>query len=362
MSTPAQLQHRHPAAGAIATDPLAGSKYRALRVLATGGWGIVYEAVHVDLGRHLAVKVLRPDFARDRLSIERMRVEAQALGHLRSPHIVEASDVGQTEDGRPFFVMPLLLGRTLVEELRQRGCLPPAEAVDLVQQLLAGLAVAHRAGFVHRDLKLENLFLCDEGGGRPVLKILDFGVIKVLPTATAVEPPGVRTGEGEVVGTPKFIPPEQATGREVGPPADIYGAGVVLYELLTGRDPFYGVTGFVPLLQAHVGEDPAPPSQIAPQSIEPALDDVVMRALAKRPQDRYASAEELSAALARALLWSRREAAPPAQPPATRSEVETASRRSAAPPRGASLGVVLTLVCAGAALSALAAVALLRGL
>src|SRR6185437_4774993 len=127
---------------------------------------------------------------------------------------------------------------TLIGELARREprCMPPEEAVDLVQQLLAGLGVAHRAGLVHRDVKLENLFVCDEGGGRRVLKILDFGVVKVLPSAS-VDPPGIRTSEGAVVGTPHFIPPEQAMGRDVGPPADIYGVGVVLYELLTGYPP-----------------------------------------------------------------------------------------------------------------------------
>ncbi len=135
MSQPARPA---PAAGAVLSDPLAGSKYRALRELGKGGWGVVYEAEHVDLRRRFAVKVLLPNFARDAMSVQRMRVEAQALGQLHSRHIVEVSDFGHTEDGRPFFVMPLLKGHTLLVELRQRGCLPPEEAVGLVQQLLAG--------------------------------------------------------------------------------------------------------------------------------------------------------------------------------------------------------------------------------
>ena len=333
-----------PPAGPLSSDPLAGSKYRALALLGGGGWGAVYEAVHVDLGKRFAVKVLHPAFAKDPMPVERMRVEAQALGHLQSPHIVEVSDFGHTLDGRPFFVMPRLVGRTLVEEVRQRGALPPEEAIHLVLQLLAGLDVAHRAGLVHRDVKLDNLFLCDEGEGRRILKILDFGVAKVLPGAGGPDPPGIQTEDGTVVGTPRFIPPEQAMGRGVGPPADLYGAGVVLYELLTGRDPFQHVTGLLPLLEAHVSEDAPVPSTVAPQWIEPALDDVVMRALAKRPQDRYASAAELSAALTQVLSWTRMVATPlvPA-------------------PRGASLRVACGLVLASAALSALAAAALLRG-
>jgi serine/threonine-protein kinase len=368
MRTSTDLEPPRPAAGTASPDPLAGSKYRARRELARGGWGIVYEAVHVALGRCFAVKVLRAEVTHDRLVVERMRVEAQALAQLQSRHIVEACDFGHTHDGRPFLVMPLLSGRTLVEELRKRRprCMAPEEAVNLVQQLLSGLGAAHRAGLVHRDVKLENLFLCDEGDGHRVLKILDFGVVKVLPFAR-VEPPGIRTSEGAVVGTPHFIPPEQATGRDVGPPADIYGVGVVLYELLTGYPPFYGVTEFTSLLRAHVAEDPVPPSKNAPQPIEPALEDVVMRALAKRPQDRYTSAEELSLALEQAMQLLRRVGASAAQPggaPPPAEETARAARRPSAPDarvRGASPLVALLVVMVGVVVSALVALALLRG-
>jgi serine/threonine-protein kinase len=285
------------------------------------------------------------------MALERLRVEAQALGRLQSRHVVEVSDFGHTEDGRPFFVMPLLVGHTLAKEVRRRRWLPPAEAVALVQQLLAGLDAAHRAGLVHRDVKLDNLFLCDDGDGQRVLKILDFGIAKVLPGIGSVEPPGLQTQEGAVVGTPRFIPPEQAMGRDVGPPADLYGAGVVLYELLTGRDPYSHVSGFAPLLKAHVSEDAPPPSRIAPQPIDPGLDDVVMRALAKRPQDRYASAAELSAALSQAMEGCRAPAPP----------VLAARRDDAAPVRGPSRTVACLLVVASAVVSALVAAALVRG-
>ena len=235
-----------------------------------------------------------------------------------------------------------------------------------MQQLLAGLDVAHQAGLVHRDIKLDNLFLCDEGGGHRVLKILDFGIAKVLPGGRGPQPAGLQTQEGDVVGTPRFIPPEQAMGREVGPPADLYGVGVVLYELLTGRDPFQHVSGVVPLLKAHVVEDAPAPSTVAPQRIEPLLDDVVMRALAKHPKDRYASAAELSAALTHAQAWIRSVPAqhrPPGPPHHEREMLEPARLpEPVVRPRGATFRVALALVLASAAVSAVVAAAVLRGL
>jgi serine/threonine-protein kinase len=312
----------------------------------------VYEAEHLELGRRFAVKVLHP-FARDPMSVERMRTEARALGRLQSPHIVDACDFGYTDEGRPFLVMPLLTGHTLSEEVRRRGYLPPAEAIELVQQLLSALEVAHRAGLVHRDIKLDNLFLCD-GAGQRVLKLLDFGIAKVLPEAQIAEPPGLRTQDGTIMGTPRFIPPEQAMGKEVGPSADLYGAGVVLYELVTGRDPFAHVSGFAQLLEAHVSEDAPLPSTIAPQPLDPLLDAVVMRALAKRPQDRYASAGELSAALA--------VAAERAEPPAgARGRTAYGGQPARGAPRGAPLALACVLVVASALLSALVAAELVRG-
>jgi serine/threonine-protein kinase len=202
----------------------------------------------------------------------------------------------------------------LFRELRERGCLPIPEAVELMQQVLAGLAAAHAVGIVHRDVKLENLFLAEENGRR-VVKILDFGVAKALPgsaEAGAPAPPALPTQEGVPVGTPKFLSPEQARCLPVDPRTDVYGAGMALYQLIAGRDPFHQAEGYVAQLQAHVYETPAPPSALAPQPIPPEIDEVVLRALAKSPEDRWASTEEFSWALARA-----EAVAAPAAPPST---------------------------------------------
>jgi eukaryotic-like serine/threonine-protein kinase len=338
----------HPSATeALTSDPFEGSSYCALRRIAVGGSGEVYEAEHIALGKHVAVKLLRKggeDAEEGEMSMERMRVEAQALARLRSPHLVNVCDWGHTADGRPFYVMDLLTGATLLREVGKRGCLPAPEAVGYVRQLLEGLAVAHRAGIVHRDVKLENLFLEDAAEGARVLKILDFGIAKVLPHATGVEPPSMRTGDGTILGTPRYMAPEQALGHPVDARADLYAAGVVLYELLTGRDPFYNVLGTARLLHAAVSREPPRPSQVAEQLIDPALEDVVMRALAKRPEDRYGSAAELSAALAHAMdLAAAMERVP-----------------AGVPRPGASLGLALVVVVGSAVLSALAGLWLTR--
>jgi len=323
------------------SDPLFGTNYRPGRVLGRGGCATVYEAVHVTLGKVVAVKVLDAGLANQERWNERIRVEAQALGQLRSPHVVDVSDFGHTADGRPFVVMERLWGTTLAAELRRRGHFTPVEAIGLVQQLLRGVDAAHRAGLVHRDLKLDNLFLSEEPDGGRQLKILDFGIAKVLPRA-AVQPSALCTQEGDVIGTPRFLAPEQAMGRAVDTRADLYGAGVVLYELLTGRDPFHYVNLASALLLAHAQEAPCAPSAIAQQPIDPAIDDVVLRALAKRPEDRYATAGEFAAALTHAIELCRR---PPPE-------------RGARTARGASLPLAAFMVLAGAALAAVAALLL----
>jgi serine/threonine-protein kinase len=219
--------------------------------------------------------------------------------------------------------------------------------VGYVLELLKGLDVAHWAGIVHRDVKLANLFLVEGPDGRRVLKILDFGLAKVMPQSTHVEPPAVTTDEGTILGTPRTIAPEQAMGRTADPRVDLYGAGAVLYELLTGRDPFNHVVGTQSLLHAAVAEDPRPPSAVSPQPIEPALEDVVMRALAKRPDERYASAKDFARALSHAMELAGRVETLPAWP-------------AGVPAPGASLPLAVALVLGAAALSTLAAFWLTR--
>jgi eukaryotic-like serine/threonine-protein kinase len=316
--------------------------YDLVRKIGEGGSSEIYEATHLALAKRVAVKVLRKELAKDPLPLERARLEAQALARLDHPNILSVTDSGQATDGRPFLVMEYLAGVPLLRELRKRGCLPVDEAVELVQQVLAGLGAAHALGIVHRDIKLENLFLRDDEHGRRSIKILDFGIAKLIPGAEAAGAPAplaIPSHEGLPIGTPRFLAPEQAMCRPVDARTDIYGVGMVLYELLVGRDPFHHVNDYVALLQAHVSEDPRPPSEAAPQPIDPALDDVVLRALAKRPDDRWASADQFSRALRSAL-------APQTQPSASSSS----RRRSWALP---ALVVVTSALLSGLATLAL---------
>ncbi|WP_437571449.1 serine/threonine-protein kinase [Sorangium sp. So ce542] len=295
-------------------DELEGTPYRALRRLGRGGMGEVFEAEHRALRKRVVVKLVRRALAGDPRFADRLRVEAQALAAVSSPHVVAVLDLGRTPAGRPYLVMERLEGRTLGEELARRGALPVAEAIDVVRQVLAGLAAAHRVGLVHRDVKLDNVFLCAPGsaapGGGRVAKLLDFGVAKVLdggvdPGAVgaerpfALEGPAYPTEAGLLVGTPRTASPEQARCRPVDARADVYAVGLLMYTLLVGHGPFAHLDDALEVLRAHVLEAPCPPSLRAAQAIPPALDRAVLRALAKRPEERFQSAEAFAAELGR---------------------------------------------------------------
>ncbi|KYF99864.1 protein kinase, partial [Sorangium cellulosum] len=280
--------------------------------------GEVIEAEHRALRKRVVVKLVRRALAGDPRFADRLRVEAQALAAVSSPHVVAVLDLGRTPSGRPYLVMERLEGRTLGEELARRGALPVAEAIDLVRQVLAGLAAAHRVGLVHRDVKLDNVFLCAPGsaapGGGRVAKLLDFGVAKVLDGG-GVEPgavgavgaerpfplagPAYPTEAGLLVGTPRTASPEQARCQPVDARADVYAVGLLMYTLLVGHGPFAHLDDALEVLRAHVLEAPAAPSRRAAQPIPPALDGAVLRALAKRPEERFQSAEAFAAELGR---------------------------------------------------------------
>lgn len=293
---------------------LAGTNFRALRKLGEGSMGLVVEAENLALGTVVVVKLLHAALAIRADYVDRLRLEAQALGRIRHPNLVVVTDFAVTPAGVPFLVMERLQGCTVDEERRMRGALPLDEAIDIVRQTLAGLAAVHEAGIIHRDIKPANLFLCDpDASGRRVVKVLDFGIAKVLssaPAGRAPQPLRFPTAEGAAVGTPRCLSPEQACGGPVDARTDVYAVGVLLYTLLAGRGPFDHLRGALELLDAHVNVVPSPPSVHVAQPIPPTVEAAILRALAKRPQDRFASAAEFAKVLGRAQI-----AASPARPP-----------------------------------------------
>jgi eukaryotic-like serine/threonine-protein kinase len=280
-------------------DPLAGTGYRILSWLGQGGMSEVFVAEHVELGSTVVVKLLHSALAERADLAQRMRVEGQSLALLCHPNVVQVIDAGRTRSGRPFLVMERLVGRTLGAELRARGALPCEEALLIAQNVLAGLAAAHTLGIVHRDIKVENIFLHQRHDGTRIAKILDFGIAKILEGAKRMipEPLGAPTRYGSIVGTPGYLSPEQASGRPADARSDLYAVAVVLYKLITGRGPFDEYGRGDRLIEAHVKALPRPPSWYANQRISAALDGVVLKALHKDPDRRFQTAAELAEAL-----------------------------------------------------------------
>jgi serine/threonine protein kinase len=284
--------------GNVACNPLAGTRYRALRLLGGGSSSEVFDALGPG-GLRYAVKVLRPFLLGARDAIARMEQEALALSSLDHPSLVRILDVGITPDGRPFFVMPRLSGETLRQRLAREGTLSPALACSLLAGMLEGLDQAHERGIVHRDLKPANLFLVARprvlgaSSRRPAERcvLLDFGIAKL-----AASPGDFSTG-AHVIGTPRYLAPEQILGGKVDARTDVYAAGLVLYEMLTGQSPF-DVQSPVEVMRAHLESEPRRVNDRVRVCRE--LDHAVARALSKRPDRRWASARTFAAVLDRA--------------------------------------------------------------
>ncbi|MCC7542272.1 MAG: protein kinase [Deltaproteobacteria bacterium] len=270
-------------------------RYRVLRLIGRGGMGSVYEVEHLAFGGRFALKTLRAELGRDSGSIRRFRLEARAAAATGHKHVVQVTDMGELDDGMPFIVLELLRGRSLAKEIATLGRLSAARSVSIALQCCAALAATHERGIVHRDLKPENIFLLSDHAPADFVKVLDFGVSKFTEAHPDLDI-SRRTTEGTQIGTPVFMSPEQLAGStDVGPAADQFSLGVVLYEMLTGRLPFEE-RSFAALVVAITTAQARPPSEHAPD-VPPALDAVVMRTLEKRPENRFASMTELAMAL-----------------------------------------------------------------
>ena len=269
-----------------ASDALLGTvvdqRYEVLSVIGEGGMGSVYCVRHRALGKRFALKVLRQDLALDGEIAARFIQEARTAAAVSHPGLVEITDFGRLESGQVYFVMELLEGQSLAALLRRGGPLPAARGLDIVRQLARALKAAHDASIVHRDLKPDNIHVGRGDGERDLVKIVDFGLAKVIGSSRF-------TRAGMVFGTPHYMSPEQAAGEAVDHRADIYALGVVMYEMFTGRVPFEA-DSYMGVLTKHMYMAPAPPSALCPELKSlGALEDIILRCLQKQPDARYES-------------------------------------------------------------------------
>jgi beta-lactam-binding protein with PASTA domain/predicted Ser/Thr protein kinase len=255
-----------------------GRRYRAIEKIGSGGMADVYKAVDEVLGRTVAVKVLHPRYASDPGFVQRFRQEAAAAANLSHPNIVNIYDWGQ--DAETYYIaMEYVHGMDLKSLVEQRGAIDPAKVADYGAQACAALSVAHGYDIIHRDIKPQNIVLTPDGQ----IKVMDFGIARAGNTN--------MTQTGSVLGTAQYVSPEQAQGRTLTAASDLYSLGIVLYELSTGRLPFDGDTP-VSVALKQVNEAPVPPRGVNP-AVPASLEAVILKAMAKQPQDRYASAEEM---------------------------------------------------------------------
>jgi eukaryotic-like serine/threonine-protein kinase len=278
-------------------------RYRIDSLLGVGGMGTVYRATHILLESEFAVKVLDPELMTLESLLERFKLEAKAARRIRHPNAIEVTDFGVTEDRLVYLVMEIVDGH-LLRDLMAKGPIEKHRAVKLLSQVCAAVDYAHKSGVIHRDLKPDNIIVKTVGDEERV-KVLDFGIAKLLVTAEQSGPRRVLTKAGTVIGTPQYMSPEQCQGKELQPTSDIYSLGIIAYEMLSGR-PIFQCSNPIEYLAKHLRETPTPLRLIAP-SVPPSLSDVVMRALDKDPTLRQQSAVVLATQLHQAVNEPWRE-------------------------------------------------------
>ncbi|HKR60317.1 MAG TPA: serine/threonine-protein kinase, partial [Pyrinomonadaceae bacterium] len=274
-------------------------RFRIECEIGTGGMGTVYRATHLGLERPVAVKIIKREFAADRDVSDRFLREARTMARLRHSHAAMIFDAGTLPDGRHFIIMEFVEGTTLSQALARESRFSAEQAVKIAVQICDVLEEAHQLGIIHRDLKPSNIMLNERG-----VRVLDFGVAKVLvsPDTTATH---ATTGSGQIVGTPRYMSPEQCLGQRVGARSDLYSLGVVLYEMLAGRPPFVDVLPSAVLVKQATA--PPPPLPQMRPDISKQLALAVHTFLAKRPEDRPRTAAAARALLEKSLVHRERE-------------------------------------------------------
>jgi len=269
------------------SDPLVGvvldGRYRVDTLIATGGMSGVYRGLDLRLDRPVALKIMDSRYAGDNQFLTRFQREARAVARLKDPGLVAVYDQG-IDGQHPFLVMELIEGGTLRELLRERGPMPPHAVAAVLAPVLGGLAVAHRAGLVHRDVKPENVLISDDGD----VKIADFGLVRAVAEAKI-------TSTSVILGTAAYLSPEQVSTGDAGPHSDVYAVGILAYELLTGATPFTGDTALAVAYQ-RMDTDVAPPSAMI-GGVPAQFDELVLRATSRDPAQRYADAQDMAAEL-----------------------------------------------------------------
>jgi serine/threonine-protein kinase len=279
----------------IGRDILNG-QFQILQKIGSGGMGAVYKALQPEMNRMVGVKILHPKLANRKDLVSRFRREARAMSQLTHPNTVKVFMFGELDDGSLYIIMEFLEGKNLNQTVRGEGPFPMERALPVLIAVCGALDEAHKAGIIHRDLKPENIFLVQSAGLKDYPKVLDFGLAKVGERQMR---PGsvILTQEGMVFGTPEFMSPEQAQGKALTPASDTYSLAIILYEVLTGKLPFEAKSA-MDYIQLHVTGKPAPLSQRVPgKTFPPLLDQIIDRALAKRAEDRFASAADFAAAM-----------------------------------------------------------------
>jgi eukaryotic-like serine/threonine-protein kinase len=270
-------------------DPFVGrvldDKYCVEERLGAGGMGAVYRARHVEMDRPVAIKVLQQRFVEDEAARTRFLIEARAAVMLRHPNAISVTDFGQTSEGCVYIVMELLEGRTLREILTREGVMETARAISIMLQVSDAVAAAHDAGIIHRDLKPSNILVTQSADQPAIVKVLDFGIAKFTG-----DEDGTLVQANSVIGTPRYMSPEQYNGYELTPATDVYSLGVILYEMLTGMAPFTGSTP-AEIADKHATAEPHAPREIV-AAIPEDIERVVLHALEKRPEDRPVNAAE----------------------------------------------------------------------
>jgi len=278
-------------ASAVAADAVGeiiDDRYKLVRKLGEGGMGEVYEAAHVFIEKRVAIKLLRSEIMANAEAVSRFRQEARSASSIGHENIIKVEYFGQLSDGRVYLAMEFLDGRPF-DTAVEKGELSMPAMLDVMVQVCRGLAAAHSKGIVHRDMKPQNIYLAYRSDGHEVVKILDFGIAKV----SGADANQNLTRTGTIFGTPHYMSPEQALGQNLDARSDIYACGVIMYEVFTGHVPFKAES-FMGILTQHITATPLPPRAAAPErQIPPDLEAVILRAMAKQPQDRQQSMTEL---------------------------------------------------------------------